>query len=255
MSESLATSSLEDRLGHCFRPEVKKRGDELLGKGVVQIANASDTDVRAWIKVSGSPRLSFSAEAVGSQKCFAVCTCKDGSKRKTCKHMWSVLRQLEANGADFLEGKLDVELNPAQAQVHPQVHAEAQSTSPPSNGGLSDAKARAASFRETLKAKKREADRALRARLRQEKRDKRLAHRRGGQGQSSSEVIYPVLVEEARTYFVKNGFLLSGTINEEDLNQARKSLARVFHPDRGGTHEESLELNRYFEILVDFLES
>ena len=39
----------------------------------------------------------------------------------------------------------------------------------------------------------------------------------------------------------------------EALLQAKKLLSRVFHPDKGGTHEETVELNHHFAIISAYL--
>jgi len=66
---------------------------------------------------------------------------------------------------------------------------------------------------------------------------------------------YPADVEEARAFFKGNGFDLSHPLELEDLMNAKKLLMRVFHPDKGGTHEETVELNRNFETIRTYLQN
>ncbi len=53
-------------------------------------------------------------------------------------------------------------------------------------------------------------------------------------------------------YFSENGFELRNSMTKENVSQAMKKLSRIFHPDKGGTHEEFTELNKNAEILTKF---
>lgn len=66
---------------------------------------------------------------------------------------------------------------------------------------------------------------------------------------------YPAEVEEARAFFKANGFDFSHPLELEDLMNAKKLLMRVFHPDKGGSHDETVELNRNFEAIRSYLQS
>jgi hypothetical protein len=66
---------------------------------------------------------------------------------------------------------------------------------------------------------------------------------------------YPSDVEDARTFFRDNGFDLAHPLAIDDLLNAKKLLMRVFHPDKGGTHEETVELNRHFAAVRAYLQS
>jgi hypothetical protein len=41
--------------------------------------------------------------------------------------------------------------------------------------------------------------------------------------------------------------------DKDILAEAKRKLSRIFHPDKGGTHEESVELNQNCEILLRFI--
>ena len=56
-------------------------------------------------------------------------------------------------------------------------------------------------------------------------------------------------VEAALAYFSVNGFLMPAGPDREILTEAKKKLSLVFHPDRGGTHEEATELNHHCTVL------
>jgi hypothetical protein len=66
---------------------------------------------------------------------------------------------------------------------------------------------------------------------------------------------YPSNVEQARQYFQANGFEMKQPFELSEIVDAKKQLSRVFHPDKGGSHDEILELNRNFQILSDYLKS
>lgn len=66
---------------------------------------------------------------------------------------------------------------------------------------------------------------------------------------------YPKLIEKARQYFQSNGYEMKQPLELNELIEAKKHLSRVFHPDKGGSHEEILELNRNFQIISDYLKS
>jgi transposase len=72
-------------------------------------------------------------------------------------------------------------------------------------------------------------------------------------GQETPE--FPEAVETALHYFSENGFPLQDSLNVESVGNARKKLARIFHPDRGGSHEEIVELNKYTDILLQYSEN
>ena len=63
---------------------------------------------------------------------------------------------------------------------------------------------------------------------------------------------FPPTIESALIYFSENGFPLTQPITEETLNNARKKLARIFHPDMGGKHDEAVDLNKNYDILTKF---
>ena len=66
-------------------------------------------------------------------------------------------------------------------------------------------------------------------------------------------VYLPQDVEMALAYYSQNGFDFKETLDEESLSLARKKLSRIFHPDVGGSHQESLELNNNFDILLKYI--
>ena len=54
----------------------------------------------------------------------------------------------------------------------------------------------------------------------------------------------------ALKYFSENGFPLGYPADQDELIKAKRILSNVFHPDKGGAHEEMLELIRNFKLLT-----
>ena len=208
-----------DSLADFFMPEDRKRGEDLFNNDVISISSASDTQALAYVRASGAPRVSFDADDIASSSFQADCTCPVSRKGKFCKHIWATLLKLEENGADFLASKLLV---------------KKAATKPESAASLA-AKARQAEY----KQQRRDQNRACNKKNRRDKKE------------ASSTVlpIYSHDVEAARAYFFVNGFEFSHPPLAEELASARKILTRVFHPDRGGSHTEMLELNRNYDLL------
>ncbi|MEO0335082.1 MAG: SWIM zinc finger family protein, partial [Pseudomonadota bacterium] len=190
----------------------------------VSLAGSSDTQAQAYIRFKGNHRVSLNSEDITSTEIKASCTCAKGRKGRLCQHVWATILQLDSTESDFLAYKTEVfAAGPA-----------------PESAASQDAKRR----QEAYKQKVKEQNKARRNKIKQEKR----------QSKSTGEVHYPEDVEAALRYFLENGFELSQMPTREALDDARKSLAKVFHPDRGGTHEEALVLNQNFEVLAQFFD-
>lgn len=203
-----------------FKPEERRRGEDLFAKELVVISSASDTDVKGFVKGSAACRVTLSAKDVASITFTAEGTCTTARKGILCKHIWGVLQALDARGADFLEGKTEI------GEPTPQQE------SPKQNEYKARQKERAKEFRQAMKLK-----------------DKKAKGKERGPA-----FHYPAHVEEARRYFQENGFPLENMSLDEIAN-AKKLLSRVFHPDKGGTSDEILTLNKNFDILRDYVES
>ena len=213
-----------DTLADFFMPEDRKRGEDLFANDVVSITSASDTHARAYVKVAGAPCVSFAAEDIASSNFLADCTCSTAKKGKLCKHIWATLLNLEAIGSDFLACKSLIEKAAAK----------------PESAASLAAKVRQAEYKQQRK----DQNKARNKKIRDDKRQATL----------TATSTYSDEVEAALTYFSANGFELSHPLQVKDLNVARKILARVFHPDKGGTHEEILMLNENHEVIADYLD-
>jgi uncharacterized Zn finger protein len=220
---NFAIMELEARLSSFFGSQERSKGAELLRKDLVVISSASETDVRAFVKGSSSCRVSLSAEEVDTTAFTSTCTCPQARKGELCKHVWAVLLKLQENDADFLNEKIEV----VSAGVK-------------SNPGEDARLAKQQKFKSQQKLKLKERNKEIRQRKKLERRGARIE--------------FPEPVRESLDYFKANGFPLDG-LNLPALIVARKRLSLVFHPDKGGNHEEVLELNSHFEVLQSYLES
>jgi len=209
------------QLEEFFKHEDRKRGADLLVQ--VVISSASDTDVRAFVRGSSACKVSLSAEGVASPACSADCTCTAGRKGNLCKHVWAVLLKLEEKGYDFLEAKKEI----AKASAETSTVRTA-------------ANARAAEFQKERYQKQKDRAKTLRREKKQNTRDVNVSLK------------YPEPVEEALAFFAGNGFPLK-PLEVDELMNAKKLLMRVFHPDKGGTHEETVLLNQNFDIICEYL--
>ncbi len=202
-----------------FGSQERSKGAELLRKNLVTISSASDTQVQAFVKGSSACRVLLTAEQVAAAVFSAKCTCPQARRGDLCRHVWAVLLKLEDLQADFLEGK--------QEALPPSAMATQQNE-----------------FKEQQKIR-------MKARAKELRAERKAEQKSLGR---TTRVTYPAPVQEALEYFRANGFPLE----EMDMNSllhARRLLARVFHPDKGGSHDEVLELNTNFEIIEAYLES
>jgi hypothetical protein len=131
--------------------------------------------------------------------------------------------KLEEDGADFLIGKGEALAPGAKADPAGQARQAKQ---------------------EEYKAQQKQ-------KIKERNKDKRLREKAEERGPRFS---YPAPVQESLDYFSANGFPLDD-LDMAALLNARKLLSRVFHPDKGGTHEEVLELNAHFEVVESYLKS
>ena len=137
--------------------------------------------------------------------------------------MWATVLKLESMESDFLACRSEIEIAAAK---------------PESDAALA-AKARQADYKQLRK----DLNKARKEKLRLGKK----------QALSGTTIAYPLEVETALTYFSDNGFELSDSLEIENVAAARKTLSRIFHPDKGGTHEEILTLNENYDALASYL--
>jgi hypothetical protein len=212
-------------LSEYFKPENRTKGEEYFRKELVYLSVAADTQVQAFIKAGAGARVQLKSRAISSIEIEADCNCPIYSKGTFCSHIWATLLETQKKHSDFLESKTEMT-------------ATAVEESPASL----ERKAKLSEFKKAQSAKLKERNKQVRLK---KKHLKRAASR--------VRPSYPPLVESALIYFEQNGFPLEDTLNEESIHIAKRKLSRVFHPDKGGSHEEILNLNHHCEVLLKTL--
>ena len=234
-----------DRWEPYFKPEVRNAGRTLVGKGVVALSRGSDTETQCYIRGTSSFRVNFRSPAIDDPKITATCTCPQ-SKKSFCKHMWAAFIEIDEKTPDFLEDK--TELLSADEAGESDTAAVAKKP-------MSESQLAYQAKREEVQAAQKERQAVYRKQSYQKQKD-RLNEKKGiskkGASSRHSSPAFSDDVEEALKYFSENGFELKETMTSEAIASARKILARVFHPDKGGSHDEILELNKNADLLLDF---
>lgn len=232
-------------LEHFFKPETRHSGRNFFAKGQVTSTRPSDIQVQAYIRGTITYKISFLAESIDSEMIFAECNCSTAGKGQLCKHIWAGLLKTEQNHSDFLEGKTTIEKQ-SSSHVTSQTTASAAKTKfvpkPPSEAQLASKVA----FKEKQNDYRKLQYQKQKLRLQQ----KKLAQKNKPE---DAEEELPFEISRALTFFSTNGFPLTKPFDSAVLNLAKKKLSRIFHPDAGGTHEEILELNKNFELLINYI--
>ena len=214
--------SLNQALEHFFKPEVRNRGSEFIKKNAVVISVGSDTLIEGYVKGSTAIKVSLKAETIEADTFYADCSCPSSKKGQLCKHIWAMLLWTETKYPDFLSSKQNI---------------EKKSTA--DNPKASAFKAKQDDYKKQQYQKQKLRNKAIK----DEKKKSKLQPARPE---------YPEDVEKALQFFEQNGFPLQIPFDEETLKNAKKKLSRVFHPDIGGSHQESVDLNVNYDVLIRF---
>jgi hypothetical protein len=214
--------TIEQRFKSFFKPEDRKRGEEIHAMGLVTVTRVSETEVLAYVKASTSLKITFSAADIASSSFSSNCSCASSKKGILCQHIWATLLKLGERDPDFLDSKRVIERS---------AKAIESSQSP---------------YLTKQKEFKKQQYELQKQRAKLQRKEKKQSER------PSKPTFVPKSVEQARCYFMENGFPIELPLNEEYLKNAKKILARVFHPDKGGSHEESVLLNLNFDILMQY---
>ncbi len=227
-----------DSWEHFFKPEVRSSGRTLFSQGKVSISQPSDTEIVAYIRVSSSFKVVLKSPSMSSQIITTDCNCPAGKKGLFCKHIWAALLAAEAKNSDFFDSKTELEKSVSKPKVKEATKLNDQS------------QARAQEHEVKKAAYKEKQD--LYRKIQYQKQKLRQQDYKLKKGQPQ-EVEFPNDVGRALTYFSVNGIELKNSMSKESISSAKKTLARVFHPDSGGSHEEIVELNKFAEILSDYV--
>lgn len=218
-------SSVE-KLKFFFRPDALKKGEDLFKTEAVSLSAQSDTTIQAYVRAGTPGRVTLVATEISSPTFTAECTCSQGAKGIACKHLWATILQAEKKSSDFLDSKIEF-----------SVKEKSQLTDSPY-------KQKQAEFKKQQSEK-------MKARAKEKRFAKKNLDR---PSRAPAKPDYPAEITEAIDYFTQNGFDLGIPLDLHLLKDARKKLSRIFHPDRGGSHDEATTLNNYYEALSDFLE-
>lgn len=224
---------VEERFGQYFKPEVRKQGSDLVARGVVALAQSTDSQVGSYIRAGTPAKVTFLADSIESDSFAASCSCPMSTKGRFCKHIWATLLVVEEKHPDFLSSKFNI---------------GSSRTTPIEDGRRTAFKAKQSDYHKQQYQKQKD----LKKKDKETKRDQKSQSKKFSQ---KPAVSYPESVERALEYFATNGFPMDKDLNEENLRAAKRILSRVFHPDKGGTHDETLELNSNFDLLLDYLKS
>lgn len=220
---------------HFFKPEVRSSGRALVAK--VSAAHPSDTEVTAYVRASTSFKITLKSPSVESPVIEADCNCPLSKKGPFCKHIWATLLVTEDKFPDFLDEKTEIKKGTASRVA---TGAAPASKARP----LSEAQqASQAAFKEKQ---------TLYRKIQYQKQKKRAQEFKLAKKLATEAPKWPDNVEVALDYFTQNGFNLRESMTKTSIALAMKKLARIFHPDLGGTHAEFLELNRHTDTLMKF---
>ncbi|WP_413581949.1 hypothetical protein [Bdellovibrio sp. HCB288] len=219
--------SVESLYQHFFKPEVRKQGQEEFAAGLAVLSVAGDARIEGYVKASKPVKVLFVAESIASNTFTVDCMCSSAAKGTFCKHIWAILLQTEKKHSDFLDSKTNLEKGSLFEVVE------------------SPFKAKQAEFKKIQYQKQKE-----RAKIQRQEIKKKA---KGISSKIASGTTFSQDVNAAFEFFSLNGFPMENALDEEALKNAKKVLARVFHPDKGGTHDESVILNQHYQILMDYL--
>jgi len=218
--------SIEETFGNLFKPEIKSSGRKLIAQAKISLSTQSDTAIQAYV-MSPPCKVTFSSEDISSHSFTVDCTCSAAKKNRFCKHVWATLLCVQENFPDFLSEKSDIEKAKASSDAQPTKQTAYQE----------NAKQKASDYRKDQYQKQK-----LRAKEKKQER-KKLENPSATRSHSSE-------VEAALAYFSLNGFPMPAGPSQDILIEAKRKLSRIFHPDKGGSHEESVELNSHCEVLM-----
>ncbi len=222
-----------------FKPEVRRAGQVFVSKGKVALMHPSDTELQAYIRSSPPFKVQFKSPSVASTLVTATCTCPQSKKGQLCKHIWATLVVAEEKNPDFFSIKTDL------CAAAKNTTEKNTITDPPT---VSPERPQQAAYK--LKQAEYRKQQYKLQKERQKERSQKFKKTKNPK--IPAAVSHPDDVMEALRYFSQNGFILEESLNAEAIGSARKKLARVFHPDRGGTHDEITELNQFTEVLLRY---
>lgn len=248
---------LETTWGNFFKAEVRTSGRKLFAQEKISIGSASDTSVQAFVRATPPFKVNLRSEGIASPGFTAACNCPSAQKGQFCKHIWGTLLGVEAKYPDFLSGKQSID-RPApeeESEIRTDAGAPTEARTDSRSAAKAAAEQARAAYQETAKERASLYRKVQYQRLKlraKEKKSGRNEAPSGGDAPARSHT-FPASVESALSYFSDNGFPMPDGPVEDVLSEAKRKLSRVFHPDKGGSHDEIVELNRNCELLMGYL--
>lgn len=227
----------EHVLGPLFKPEVRNAGENLVAKDSVVVKQATDKQVEGYVKSGTSfAKVSFWSGSIAAESFTVDCSCSYAQKGRLCRHVWALLLKASEQFPDFFENKRALEKGS---------RAEATASGSKKTEKPKYVSPKAAEY------KQRQADSRKQAYQVQKARAKALKQESRSGSKSSSKTPVSEKVAAALKYFEANGFPIELPADAEQIQSAKRILSRVFHPDKGGTNDEMLELLRHSKVLLD----
>ncbi len=234
---------IDHSLANFFKPEIKASARSLIAQDKISIQSATDTEIHAFTKTSPSVRVRLWTSDITSSSFTARCSCPIALKNQFCKHVWATLLLVEKKHPDFLNSKVNIEKfgNPLtdSGASSPKVTPKPMSRNSEKIAAFKEAaRLRANSYRKEQYQKQK-------AQAKPKKDSKNTPSKKGG-------LDYDDEIAALLDYFSKNGFEMPNGPDEATIHEAKRKLSRVFHPDKGGSHDEITELNQNCETLLEY---
>lgn len=224
---------------HFFKPEVRNQGEKHFANGDVFLKIKADTQIQAYVKNSSPIRIFFKTSSIASPHFSVSCSCPQFKKGQFCKHIWATLIAVENEFSDFLDSKKEFD----------RASTEQEKTS--TKKELSEAEVLRIQKQSEQKQKLKERQSDYRKTQYQKQKLKTKERKLKQKDPKNDDAnLFPDSVQRAVDFFKENGFAFIEPIDPNEVANARKILSRVFHPDKGGTHEEVLTLNANYDILM-----
>lgn len=201
-----------------FSNGARSAGSRLYNEGKVFFSQPSGLEILSYVKPNF--KVSLKLESIQSQNIDVDCNCSSSKKGQLCKHIWATFLAVLKKDPHLFESVNKV------------------STKSPEINSNTAFNSKQEDYRK-LQYQKQKA-RAKEFKIHKKKSSKVMS-------------VYPDAVQAALIYFSKNGFSFENSLDEASVFLARKKLSRIFHPDVGGSHAETLELNYNSEVILKYI--
>ncbi|MEQ1722610.1 MAG: SWIM zinc finger family protein [Pseudobdellovibrio sp.] len=213
-----------------FNSSARSGGARYFKEGRVSFSKPSSNEISSYVKPNF--RVSLKSESYDSKNIMADCNCPPSQKGQLCKHIYAVFLAVSEKSPDFFENKKEIQKSVGSTKATKPISAEQEASK--------------AAFKEKQNDYRKEQYQKQKERLKKIKNSKKNKS-------YDSAPSFPADIQLVIDYFTKNGFPFDTSVDENAILFARKKLARIFHPDAGGSHDESTELNSNSDILLKYI--